>query len=83
MLTGSSTAEVEAPLERVWRLVADVERAPERQGGLKAMRALERDRRAAIVCRPSAPGSGRSDPPSGSLTALPPLAWSEKGELNR
>jgi uncharacterized membrane protein len=35
MLTGSSTAEVDAPLEQVWALVQDVERAPEWQGGLK------------------------------------------------
>jgi len=42
-LTGSSTAEIDAPRERVWDLVADVEKAPEWQGGLKAMDALERD----------------------------------------
>jgi ribosome-associated toxin RatA of RatAB toxin-antitoxin module len=42
-LTGSSSAEIEAPLERVWALVADVERAPEWQGGLKEMSVLERD----------------------------------------
>ncbi|MBV9942927.1 MAG: SRPBCC family protein [Solirubrobacterales bacterium] len=42
-LTGSSTAEISAPLEQVWALVEDVERAPEWQGGLNAMRALERD----------------------------------------
>ena len=42
-LTGSSTAEIDAPLDRVWALVQDVESAPEWQGGLKAMHALERD----------------------------------------
>lgn len=42
-LTGSSTAEIAAPIEEVWALVEDVERAPDWQGGLKAMRALERD----------------------------------------
>jgi ribosome-associated toxin RatA of RatAB toxin-antitoxin module len=42
-LTGSSTAEIHAPLDRVWALVEDVERAPEWQGGLKSMRALDRD----------------------------------------
>ena len=42
-LNGSSTAEIEAPLEQVWELVADVERAPEWQGGLDEMTALERD----------------------------------------
>lgn len=42
-LTGSSTAEIAAPIEEVWALVEHVERAPDWQGGLKAMRALERD----------------------------------------
>ena len=42
-LTGSSTAEIDAPLDRVWALVQDVESAPEWQGGLKSMEALERD----------------------------------------
>jgi hypothetical protein len=42
-LTGSSTAEIDAPLEQVWGVVADVERAPDWQGGLKALQVLERD----------------------------------------
>ena len=42
-LSGSSTAEIHAPLDTVWALVQDVERAPNWQGGLNAMRALERD----------------------------------------
>lgn len=42
-LTGSSTAEIDAPLDRVWALVQDVESAPEWQGGLKSIHALERD----------------------------------------
>jgi carbon monoxide dehydrogenase subunit G len=42
-LTGSSTAEIDAPLDRVWALVENVESAPQWQGGLKALRALERD----------------------------------------
>ena len=42
-LTGSSTAEIDAPLEQVWALVQDVERAPEWQGGMKGMHGLERD----------------------------------------
>ena len=52
MLTGSSTAEVDAALERVWALVQDVERAPQWQGGLKAMHVLERDDDGhAILCQ--------------------------------
>jgi ribosome-associated toxin RatA of RatAB toxin-antitoxin module len=42
-LNGTSTAEIDAPLEEVWALVEDVERAPDWQGGLKAMHVLERD----------------------------------------
>jgi carbon monoxide dehydrogenase subunit G len=42
-LIGTSTAEIDAPLDTVWALVEDVERAPEWQGGTKGMTALERD----------------------------------------
>jgi ribosome-associated toxin RatA of RatAB toxin-antitoxin module len=42
-ITGNSTAEIHAALDTVWALVADVESAPDWQGGLKGMHALERD----------------------------------------
>ncbi len=42
-LSGSSTAEIDAPLQTVWALVEDVEKAPDWQGGLKALDALDRD----------------------------------------
>jgi carbon monoxide dehydrogenase subunit G len=42
-LSGSSTSEIDAPIDQVWALVEDVEKAPEWQGGLKAMEALEHD----------------------------------------
>jgi carbon monoxide dehydrogenase subunit G len=42
-LIGSSTAEINAPLEKVWALVEDVEVAPEWQGGLKGLTPLDRD----------------------------------------
>ncbi|HEY4830530.1 MAG TPA: SRPBCC family protein [Solirubrobacteraceae bacterium] len=42
-LSGSSTAEIDAPLADVWAVVQDVESAPEWQGGLNALRALDRD----------------------------------------
>ena len=42
-ITGNSTAEIDAPLDTVWALVEDVERAPDWQGGLKDVCALERD----------------------------------------
>jgi ribosome-associated toxin RatA of RatAB toxin-antitoxin module len=40
---GSASAEIEAPLDEVWAVVEDVLSAPEWQGGLVAMRALETD----------------------------------------
>ena len=42
-ITGNSTAEIDAPLDTVWALVEAVERAPDWQGGLKDVFALERD----------------------------------------
>jgi carbon monoxide dehydrogenase subunit G len=42
-LGGSASAEIDAPLERVWEVVEDVMTAPEWQGGLDKMAALERD----------------------------------------
>jgi ribosome-associated toxin RatA of RatAB toxin-antitoxin module len=42
-ITGSSVAEIDAPLDHVWAIVEDVLRAPEWQGGLKAMHELDRD----------------------------------------
>jgi len=43
ILEGESTAEIDAPLERVWALVEDVERGTTWQGGLKSLVAVERD----------------------------------------
>src|SRR2546423_1153153 len=43
VITGSSTAEVAAPIERCWALVEDVAIAPQWQGGLVKMDVLERD----------------------------------------
>jgi carbon monoxide dehydrogenase subunit G len=42
-LEGESTAEINAPIEEVWQLVADVERAPDWQGGLKSLTAVQHD----------------------------------------
>jgi ribosome-associated toxin RatA of RatAB toxin-antitoxin module len=43
VLSGSSSAEIDAPLEKVWEIVADVESAPDWQGGMKDLDALEHD----------------------------------------
>jgi hypothetical protein len=40
---GEASADIEAPLEAVWRLVEDVQIAPQWQGGLLSMTALEHD----------------------------------------
>jgi carbon monoxide dehydrogenase subunit G len=41
-LIGSASAEIDAGLEQVWAVVQDVMRAPEWQGGLDKLTALER-----------------------------------------
>jgi len=42
-LGGTASAEIDAPLDRVWAEVEDVLAAPEWQGGLVAITPLERD----------------------------------------
>ena len=42
-LGGSASGEIDAPLEEVWTVVQDVMAAPQWQGGLDKMTALERD----------------------------------------
>lgn len=84
-LTGSSTAEIDAPLEDVWALVADVERAPEWQGGLKELWALERDGEGrATLCESETDGKVRTIKSTVRFSYDPPtrLSWTqEKGEL--
>src|SRR5512146_1205140 len=40
---GTASAEIDAPIDQVWALVEDVLIAPEWQGGLVSLTALERD----------------------------------------
>jgi ribosome-associated toxin RatA of RatAB toxin-antitoxin module len=42
-LTGSASSEIDAPLDEVWAVVEDVISAPDWQGGMDAMTALEHD----------------------------------------
>jgi carbon monoxide dehydrogenase subunit G len=42
-LGGSASTDIEAPLEEVWAVIEDVLSAPDWQGGLDRMTALERD----------------------------------------
>ena len=54
IIEGESTAEINAPIETVWALVQDVEKAPQWQNGLVDMEALERDdAKRAVVCESS------------------------------
>src|SRR5437588_9946124 len=84
-LTGSSTAEIDAPLERVWELVEDVETAPRWQGGMKAVRVLERDEQGhAVLCETESDAKVRSIKSTVRFTYDGPnrLSWTqEKGEL--
>ncbi len=84
-LTGSSTAEIEAPLERVWELIEDVEKAPEWQGGLRSMRALQRDGEGRpVLCESESDAKVRTIKSTVRFTYDRPtrLSWSqEKGEL--
>jgi carbon monoxide dehydrogenase subunit G len=42
-ISGSASTEIDAPIEAVWALVADVESAPKWQRGIDATDAIERD----------------------------------------
>jgi carbon monoxide dehydrogenase subunit G len=42
-LGGSASSEIDAPLDEVWTVVEDVLSAPDWQGGLDAMTAIEQD----------------------------------------
>jgi len=84
-LSGSSTAEIHAPLERVWAVVEDVEIAPEWQGGLNALHALERDGDGrAVRCETETDGKLRTIKSIVRFTYEGPerLTWTqEKGDL--
>ena len=84
-LTGTSTEVIEAPLEQVWALVQDVESAPEWQGGLKAIRVLERDdEQRPTLCEVESDAKVRSVRSTVRFRYEPPTAlrWTQmKGEL--
>ncbi len=84
-LTGSSTAEIDAPIERVWAVIEDVEAAPEWQGGLKSITARERDDDGrAVLCESASDAKVRTIKSAVRFQYAGParLSWSqEKGEL--
>ncbi|MBA2505722.1 MAG: SRPBCC family protein [Thermoleophilaceae bacterium] len=51
LIEGTQSVEIDAPIERVFDIAADIENAPEWQGSLKDVEVLERDdeRRAELV----------------------------------
>src|SRR5438067_411107 len=84
-LNGSSSAEIDAPLQEVWALVEDVEKAPRWQGGLKDLEALERDDDGrATLCESETDAKIRSVKSIVRFDYQPPtrLRWEQvKGEL--
>ena len=84
-LTGSSTAEIDAPIDRVWAVVEDVENAPKWQGGLDGVRALDRDDQGrATLCEAETDIKVRAVKSRVRFTYGGPtrLSWTqEKGEL--
>jgi ribosome-associated toxin RatA of RatAB toxin-antitoxin module len=84
-LSGTSTSEIDAPIDDVWALVEDVAKAPDWQGGMKGMDVLERDDEGrARLCEAESDAKVRTvrsivrfeyDPPTA-------LRWTQiKGEL--
>jgi carbon monoxide dehydrogenase subunit G len=84
-LTGTSIAEIDAPLEQVWAVVEDVETAPEWQGGLKALSAIERDGEGrAVLCASESDAKVRTIKSTVRFIYDGPtrLSWTqEKGEM--
>jgi carbon monoxide dehydrogenase subunit G len=84
-VSGTSTAEIDAPLQQVWEVVEDVETAPEWQGGVKAMRAIERNADGqAVLCESETDAKVRTVKSTVRFTYEGPnrLSWKqEKGEL--
>ena len=84
-ITGSSVAEIEAPLAQVWAIVEDVLSAPEWHGGLKDMLELDRDVDGHVILAEShSDAKVRTIKSTVRFTYEPPtrLRWrQEKGEL--
>jgi carbon monoxide dehydrogenase subunit G len=84
-LRGNSTAEIDAPIDQVWALVEDVEKAPDWQGGMKGMDALEHDSDGrATLCEAQTDAKVRTVRSVVRFSYDEPtaLSWSqEKGEL--
>jgi ribosome-associated toxin RatA of RatAB toxin-antitoxin module len=84
-LSGSSTAEIKAPIDQVWTLVEDVAAAPKWQGGLKAVHVIERDPDGrAVLCESESDAKVRSVKSTVRFSYDGPTAlrWTqEKGDM--
>lgn len=84
-ITGSSTAEIDAPIDEVWAVVEDVVSAPAWQDGLKDVEALETDAEGRVTLVESASDAKVRTIKSivrFSYDAPSRLSWhQEKGEL--
>jgi carbon monoxide dehydrogenase subunit G len=84
-ISGSSTEEIDAPIEEVWKVVEDVVGAPDWQDGLKDVEEIERDGDGHVILVESASDAKvRTIKSIVRFTYAEPtrLSWSqEKGEL--
>lgn len=84
-ISGSSTEEINAPIEEVWAVIADVVSAPDWQDGLKDVEELERDGDGRVtLVESSSDAKVRTIKSIVRFSYGPPttLRWSqEKGEL--
>jgi carbon monoxide dehydrogenase subunit G len=84
-LEGESTAEIDAPIEKVWAVVADVESAPQWQDGLTKITVKDRDGDGhAVVCESETDAKVKSVKSLVRFSYTEPtqLAWvQEKGDL--
>jgi carbon monoxide dehydrogenase subunit G len=82
-LKGSSSIEIDAPIEQCWALVEDVSIAPEWQGGLLRMDVKERDDQGrALVCEAVTDAKIRKVTTPVRFTYEPPtrLSWEQVGQ---
>jgi ribosome-associated toxin RatA of RatAB toxin-antitoxin module len=82
-LTGSSSVEIDAPIERCWAIVEDVPTAPEWQGGLERMDVIERDDQGrALVCEAVTDAKVKKVVTPVRFTYEPPtkLSWEQVGK---
>jgi uncharacterized membrane protein len=85
-ITGTSTEEIDAPIDRCWALIEDVPIAPQWQNGLERMDVVERDDEGrALVCDTVSDAKLRKVKSRVRFTYQAPtrLSWEQiEGDLN-